>query len=245
MAGVMFFKAQVQMLDMTLDPASTHWVFRSDGAGTPTPTAAGDVSVAIQHFYTVAASGGFAFYPKMSYSVNGAAGLQWTAYDITTHLNGSPHGAPINSGTYALSGMGAPTQPMPEGVAAVLSFRRDYGTDVEFIRDPVTHKVIARPRGQDRGRMYLGPLNYTNMELAPTTNRTRFLASFCNGIIAQLNASLTITDSGSNVWKFSHWSKKKASVANVVQIWADDRPDYQRRRTDQSAVKYQFTPTPY
>jgi hypothetical protein len=244
MVAVLKFTSQVQMLDMTLDPASLDWVYACDTLTTPTPTEAADVSVAIQHFYTTTATGSTQHYAQyMAPSVDNTAGIHWEAYDITGHLDGSPHGSPIASNTYAFGTPGSAPSPVPEGVAASLSYRRDYGTDVEFIRDPVTHKVTSRPRGQDRGRMYLGPLNSNALAFSSGTSRCVLSTTFMANIIAQLQASLKITDSGSNLWHFKQWSRKKASVADLALIWMDDRPDYQRRRTDQSTTRQQATPS--
>jgi hypothetical protein len=126
---------------------------------------------------------------------------------------------------------------VPEGVAAALSFRSDYGTDVEFIRDPVTHKVTHRPRAMHRGRMFLGPFGTNAFGQDGTTHRTKFQAVFMSDACTALNKNLLVTDSGSNAWHFQQWSRRSGVARDITTIWMDDRPDYQRRRTDQSTAR--------
>jgi hypothetical protein len=243
MVAVLKFTSVVFSLDASLDPSTLDWVYRCDTLTAPTPLLANDVSVAIQHFYTVVATGStLAYKTYLASSIDFTRGVTWTAYDITGHLDGTPHGSPIASNTYSLGTAPGGGTVIPEGVAASLSFRRDYGTDVEFVRDPVTHKVISRPRGQDRGRMYLGPLNSNAFTFDATTSRTKMSPTFMANMCGQLNGSIKITDSGSNLWHFSQWSRKKGSVADLKLIWMDDRPDYQRRRADQGLARTTATP---
>jgi hypothetical protein len=126
-----------------------------------------------------------------------------------------------------------------------VSFRSDYGTDPEFVRDPVTHKVTARPRANHRNRVYV-PIN-TNALVADTvTHRAKASSSFISTVHNWISAITTLGDvvgGAGNTWKWVRWSKKLASVANVISAWLDDRPDYQRRRTDQSGNKTTWTVT--
>lgn len=173
----------------------------------------------------------------LSGSLNQPGGMEVKLYDITGHLDGSVHGPPVQQALVSWATTTASTSVMPEGVAGALSFARAYGTDPEFVRDPTTHKVIARPRMRDRGRFFIGPLNATAMIQDATTRRTKlssvFMTDVQRALISIENISGTVGLTGS----IRHWSKKKADVQPIVQSWVDDRPDYQRRRSDQSTVR--------
>jgi hypothetical protein len=180
-------------------------------------------------------------------SINFSGGLQAKWYDITSHTDGSVHGPPVAHTAHALSSTPASTSPMPEGVAAVLGFNSDYGGDPEFVRDPAPpHKVIARPRMMHRGRFYVGPLNPSAMIQDSTTFRTRLSPTFCADLIANFLQVKTIAGTAGLVGAFRQWSKKSTwHTAPVVQCTVDDRPDYQRLRSDQSSVKTVVTVPPY
>lgn len=238
MPAVLLFKTLIQSRDVTLDPAGSDFVYVCQTLSAPTPLLAGDVSVALQKFYITLNTGQIAPLTQyMSQSLDITRGLQWEAYDITGHLTGTPHGSPINSGTYAITLQDLASNGVPEGVAIAISYRGNYGTDVEFVRDPVTHKVTQRPRSRHRGRIYFGPLGTGALVKDSTTHRTKIAPQFIADAQFALQAAGTVTDSGSNKWHLSHWSKKNGSTEDIVQQWMDDRPDYQRRRADQSTTR--------
>jgi hypothetical protein len=244
MPAVLLFKTTLQMRDATLDPSGSDFVYVCQTLSAPTALLAGDVSVGLQHFYITLNSGQTtSMTAYLAKSVDSTRGLAWQAYDITAHLSGTPHGSPINSGNYTITSAGASTVPIPEGVAACISYRGNYGTDVEFVRDPSTHKVTARPRSRHRGRIYFGPLSANALIQDSTTFRAQILSTFLTDAQLALQSAGTITDSGSNKWHLSHWSKKNASTEDIVQQWIDTRPDYQRRRADQAMVRQTATYT--
>lgn len=238
------FRFTVQNLDATIDAASTDWVYSCSTLSAPTPLLVNDVSVAVNHFFQ-STTGGIStpMTGYMSHSINPSTGLAWECYDITAHLAaGSKFGAPIASGNYSILASPAATTPMPEGVAACISYRGNYGTDVEFVKDS-TGKVTARPRSRHRGRIFFGPLGAGTMIQDSGTHRTKFVSTFIADALLAFQQALSITDSGSNKWHLSHWSKKNGTVEDLVQVWIDDRPDYQRRRADQSTVRTAVTVT--
>lgn len=240
MAGTLLINASLPSVDMTLDGMSNDFVY-SSATGDPTDNSFAITMPTLLHkFYDNAATGmtnPIKLY--LAHSLAKASPIEYKAYNITGHLNGTPHGAPVWQYAINLSPAYYPatTTIIPEGVAAALSFRRDYGTDVEFVRDPVTHKVISRPRGQDRGRIYLGPLDGGCLVGDGTTYRCKLTTTFMNDCLKSFDQVSTFTDSGSHVWHLVQWSRKKASVADIVSTWMDDRPDYQRRRSDQSTTQ--------
>jgi len=143
----------------------------------------------------------------------------------------------VSTGFYNFAPSGT-TNPMPEGVAAALSMARAYGTDPEF------GSGGTRPRASDRGRVYLAPLcgnASACFDTDPTTKRTRLSSSFANVLLVALKKLAADALSAAIPYVLATWSKKTATAGAVTQAWVDDRPDYQRRRTDQSTLRYAET----
>src|SRR5215475_12177341 len=150
---------QLNSLDLTDDGTSTSFVYE----GTPPSLSVSDATALCAFaatFYTNVPSGLTNPLGKlMSPSLDWTHGANCSAYDITSHLNGSPHGPPVASSIVSVASAAptATTHYIPEGVAIAVSYRGDYGSATEFQRDPVTHKIIGRPRARHRGRIYVGP----------------------------------------------------------------------------------------
>jgi hypothetical protein len=89
--------------------------------------------------------------------------------------------------------------------------------------------------------MYFGPLNALALVQDATTKRTKLAPAYCSDAQLNLAQAFSVTDSGSNKWHLSHWSKKNGTTEDLVLTWMDDRPDYQRRRADQSPTRYTST----
>jgi len=163
-----------------------------------------------------------------SFSLSGQMTIEY--YDVTTHLDGSPAGSPIHLHTGSFS-PGAASHYMPEGVTAAVSYRADYGTDVEFA--PGT-----RPRARDRNRFYLWPITNLAMSQDAGTGRTILSNTFITTVLNAVSVNLLgIGTAPTHVGDLVVWSRKNASVKPIVDIWMDDRPDYQRRRSDQSTLR--------
>lgn len=217
-------RAIIPSIDATVDPSSNTFCFYGSGASdfsgvTPLLTA-------VENFYNTTSGGAsepIGYY--LSDVLNrgtGACALE--VYDITSHLDGSPHGAPVAMTSWTLHA-GAGSTSIPEGVAATLSIRADYGTDVEF--GPGT-----RPRARDRNRIYLGPLQLPAFAEDSTTHRCTLKSTFVADVLAKavyLSASI---DLGGDNWVWQVWSRKNAATKVPIQAWMDNRPDYQRRRSD-------------
>lgn len=161
--------------------------------------------------------------------VSNACTIKW--YDITGHLDGSPHGSPIHISHFTL-GASHGAGPVQEGVAIALSFHSAYGTDVEFDNSGTPH---TRPRARDRGRVYLGPVDQITMAADETTHRIA-VTSDCRDDLACAALQMA-TDSDVSTAEWVVWSRKRAAVSIVVGGWIDDRFDYQRRREDPGLVR--------
>lgn len=160
----------------------------------------------------------------------GSTKCGWQIYDVSAHLNGTPAGSPVLIGSWTLGGTPADA-PIPEGVAATVTLQAPYGTDVEFLPN-------TRPRARDRGRLYFGPLSISTLDNDVTTHRTKLKTNFMGDLTKWIKDVNVITSAAHTVvWNLAVWSRKNAAMKSLQEVWVDDRPDYQRRRTDQSTIK--------
>lgn len=220
-------------VDLSLDPISFHVIYeRETGTGVTPDELAG---LAGNFGNTLTSGGTTSIFRQFPPSIDHTPGACYvTATDITNNLDGSAAGSPGASVPFTAVGT-PPLQPMPEGVAGTLSFRSDYGSDPEFLGH-------TRPRATHRNRIYL-PVGAQALSNDATTKRTTLGTNWFTALNTWLPLIATIGDvvgGTGNTWKWVQWSKKAARVLNIIQAWADDRPDYQRRRTDPSGNKQQW-----
>lgn len=157
-----------------------------------------------------------------------------TYYDITGHLDGSPAGAPIHMATFTVpAAIETDSGNLPAGIAAVVSYRADYGSDVEF----GTH---IRPRARDRNRFYFGPLSNTLRAQDSTTHRPKLASVFVADMLLALKALSTLREGFPNQMQLVVWSRAAAAVKLANTAWMDDRFDYQRRRSDPTPATRTF-----
>lgn len=173
-------------------------------------------------------------------------------YDLTGHLDGSPHGSPV--GTFA-----DPTGftidagvAIPAEAAACISYTAtgytaafEHGPEVSIqTRDsaddvgaPVTHLGKSRPRAHLRGRVFLGPL--TSAVLGLDTFQNALLAP--TYITAVLAAETSMRSALSAVaWPLQVWSRVDGAVHAVEGGWMDNRIDVQRRRRIKATARTVF-----
>jgi len=215
----------IPMLSTLVDTSSFSLTFASS-VGTAVTS---DLIEALQDFWTDIQTSGDALGNLLGHVVDRSTGGTIEIYDITTHLDGSPHGSPIAMGTFTIPAPIGTAAPLPEGCAAVCSFRADYGTDVEF-------GTGTRPRARDRNRFYFGPLDPATCLTLAGDFSTR-LSTTLQDTLLQAIVGLDTIISGADSWALQVWSRKNAAVKEPVLAWTDDRPDYQRRRTDPSSVR--------
>jgi len=167
-------------------------------------------------------------------------------YDVTTHLNGSPHGSPVATVPFTLGatdGSGA----LPSEVAVVMSFHGDFGvlpevgavdaaipTEEEAIDAgaPAVHTGRDKPRARKRGRVYVGPLtlNATNLANDPIPS---------NNLIARLQAGgASFLALATAPWQV--WSRRDAQMVTVTGGFIDNALDTQRRRGNSPTNRFAF-----
>jgi hypothetical protein len=94
-----------------------------------------------------------------------------------------------------------------------------------------------RPRARDRGRIYFGPIAGAVVS-TDASLRTVIVSGAATDILRWLKSINQLTTGGGTTWTLGVWSRKNAVIKQLQQASIDDRVDYQRRRSDQSGVKY-------
>lgn len=237
-------------LSSTLDNPSIDLSYLASDASTDATDLANKIVIGLNNTPTGGTHSISAYLaPSISRGANSAT---VRVYNVTGHLDGSPHGSPASSMVFT------PTAPitglsLPEGVCCCVTNVASYGSDVEFgpvsaIPTPPdliadfgaasTHQGRTRPRSRDRGRQYWGPLNLNVIGNESTTNRALFGSSFLTDMglaYAQFLNAPALSGSGTTA-KIQVWSRRNVSMKPVAQVVIADRPAYQRRRVDQSVL---------
>lgn len=200
----------------------TYW----EQIGTDTAVNRTTVQARIDAFFNTTATGAAnplkAYLSEVVSPTSGDAQVEY--YDITGHLDGTPAGSPIDIRQFSV--VGGLTQSAPDGVAAAVGYRVDYGTDVEF------GPAHSRPRSRDRNRFYFGPLNLSAFAM-DANGRCIFSHQFVVDLLAASATLLALGTGSSDITQPVVWSRRNAAVKQpITQLWTDDRPDYQRRRSD-------------
>lgn len=135
-------------------------------------------------------------------------------YDVTAHLDGSPHGTAFNEDTIML-GAASITKPLPSQCCGTLSYYSQL--DAEGVTTP-----------RHRGRMYLGPLNEDAMV---TTGNTPHLASgFCDDATTAMDGLHTNLLAAANPKVLSVWTRRHSAFEAATTCFMENRIDTQRRR---------------
>lgn len=149
------------------------------------------------------------------------------AYDITGHLDGTPHGSPVAMGPFTIAaavGNGLPAQ-----LAGVADYHASLTGVVEF------GPLKTRPRSRLRGRHYWGPLSTSAVANETASPWDSTLAAGFIDALAGFYVALMATAHFGPGWGV--WSRKNAALAPVVGGWVDETVHVQRRRQDPAGVK--------
>lgn len=130
--------------------------------------------------------------------------------------------APVYVETWNLSA-GPSGSTLPTEVSSVLSYQ--------------AQQVSGVPQARRRGRIYLGPLNTTQIG---TDGR---LTSTHMGILEAAAETLLTASNSSSTWKWATHSKVLGSGASVYNGWVDNEPDTQRRRGREATSRTLWGPT--
>lgn len=238
-------KAVVSLVngDTLADDATNTFIFEATGSNTSLTVA--DLNSYLSGFYNDTAFNSLTN-PLSHYLAAGLTratnGITIEYFDVTAHLDGSPAGAAIASGSFTLGAAGV-AQDLPPEVAYVMSFRATYGTDPEHGSSttlpssdsaidqgaPTTHTGVPRPRARDRSRIYLGPFNGGVLASSNGVPNSTFLSDMF--LLAQ-SALCTQKPGDSDQFNLVAWSRRSASVKQLTYYGNAEGFCTQRRRGD-------------
>lgn len=198
-------------------------------------THAAMLHTAIQRIFTAVEPGtGIALGEMISAGVSRtASACSVKLYDITDHLDGSPHGSPYSLSVFTMPGAVA-TTPLPEEVSYAVTLeaagRSLQRVEVADGADPDAKP--DRPRQRYTGRVYLGPFVYNGSTVVQDANGlSRPGGNLLNTALAVLKrASDEIDTNSAGGASLGIWSRKNGAIRGVDQIRGDNAFDTQRRR---------------
>lgn len=166
------------------------------------------------------------------------------AYDITTHLDGSPHGSPVAEDAFSLpAALNAETGVAQ--VAGVITLRARAFSDVqvEIPGGPGDPAPTVRPRARRTGRLYIGPLTTPALVFGAGVP-ARLSAGFRANAVHSAEMLQDTLEALGAVWCV--WSRAGGTLHAVIRAECDDSPDVIRsRKVDQSARDVRtFAPVP-
>lgn len=169
--------------------------------------------------------------------------------DITTHLDGSSAGPPFRTDTFTMPASSGATD-LPNEAAVVLT---TYGslraaapvlgpvssipTDRRAQNEgaPATHSGKTHPKQSRTGRIYVGPLN--SSALSSSSGEPRVSSAFLSDLGASASHLRAVVLGLSVPTTWVVWSRKLASVDDVIGGHIDNEFDTQRRRGLLSTVR--------
>jgi hypothetical protein len=150
-------------------------------------------------------------------------------YDITTHLDGSNHGSPVDARSFTLAASAGATG-LPSEVACVLRFEA-LGRDTALVEAPDSGDsglANDRPKQRHTGRVFLGPL--VTQSIAAGSNPPRLATDNINTFLEagqRLAQDIDTIDAGVGL---GVWSRADAVIRVVGHVAVDNAFDTQRRR---------------
>lgn len=156
-----------------------------------------------------------------------ADGMSIKLYNITGHLDGSPHGSDMYEEKYTLD---APIEAttLPEEVSLALTLRgtnwEAQPVEIPDTSDPGTE--VDRPRQRYTGRIYLGP--WVKAAATTVNNRSRPTAAILEYPLDAAVATQAALNAVGYEWCV--WSRKAGVLIPISHVQMDDAWDTQRRR---------------
>lgn len=224
------FLANVRLPSVSgLDEDAVQNSFVIDGAPGWDPVAAkGEVTIPLASFYNAAVHTGLKVSDFIGPSISRTAlAASIKLYDISAHLDGSPHGSPVSTDAFTVGGP-APAGELPREVAFAITLRAGNWASqpVERPDGADAGSEVDRPRQRHTGRIYLGPIGENADAMVSGINRpeTAFMET-CRKAIVHLETQLAVGGHHLAVW-----SRKDAVARNVDDVQTDNAWDTQRRR---------------
>jgi hypothetical protein len=216
------------------DIAVNNWTVGGIG-GSLTGAQATLIRDVIMGFYnTVPTAGGPAFSAAMHPCLSRATdAVKVKFYDISAHLDGSPHGSPIFERTSTLVADTSNNVGLPEECSLVLTLEAAGralqlvetadGVDVDLAPD--------RPRQRFTGRFHLGPWgSYATVNEKDAVGASRPTAALRNAIRSHYSdVADNLPAAVAGTW-FGVWSRKDEAIRSIDNVKTDDSWDTMRSR---------------
>lgn len=191
------------------------------------PAVPGEISTSINGFYD-------AIGPYLSSCVSRVAGTSTVdLFDIADHLDGSPHGSPYFSDSFApTAATGADSLPWEVALAITLHGAGRSTALVEVpddgdIAGPDPGTARDRPKQRRTGRIYVGPFHTSVLDGTGAGRPwATFLSDLEDAFLDLCNAIKAITGGG----ELGVWSRANESVYALEAFSVDNAFDTQRRR---------------
>jgi hypothetical protein len=227
MAEVLTVVTLMPLSGLVKDEVQNHFNFRTATSGAPTTAELDAIHSALDAFYNTGAG-------SPSHAICNLIGTQMAHssavskmqhYNVTTHLDGSAHGAPVRTDTWTLGSAIGTGDNLPSEVSVCLTFQTPYLTDPEF------GPSGSRPRARDRGRIYLGPVRDA-IRLDNSNHEPRIDPDWRQAIGA---AAARLVADADTQWVI--WSRANTVTNTVSNGWVDEAFDTQRRRGPDSTAR--------
>lgn len=156
-------------------------------------------------------------------------------YDITDHLDGSPHGSPYSVSTFTMPAAST-VNSLPGEVALCLTLEAN-NRDLQFVETPDGSDPDAkpdRPRQRYTGRIYFGPFISDVNDASPPNYHSRPTTTVATALrMAVQRAASEIDTASGDEASIGIWSRKDQAIRGARQFRTDDAWDTQRRRGPQ------------
>lgn len=187
--------------------------------GGPTPGLLADLDNLVKAFYNDAPGADHPIAYYLSGVINRAA-CKNAFYNV--NLVSGEIGDPILETTWSLAGVAAGATPMPLEVALCASYKASDG---------------SIPLARRRGRLYLGPLNTTVLNV--TGDYPAPSSPFMNQIVWASKQLATASAALGAPWAV--WSRAQAGAYGIDAGWVDNEFDTQRRRGVEATSRKSWT----
>ena len=195
------------------------------GTGTPAVSDLDAAQAAISAFYKTAHSPDIALNQFLGVQVQrGLLNTETAFYNVDIGADTNQLGSPVHVVMWDVGGSPSGTA-IPNEVACCYSYRADYGTDPE-------HLGTQRPRAQDRGRIYFGPLTTASLVNKPGAVSATTYAGVSLSLVSSLLKAGTalVSQLSAATWHLAVWSRHDKVYKQAVQHAVDDSFDTQRKR---------------
>lgn len=161
------------------------------------------------------------------------------AYDVSAHLDGSPHGSPVlEIGGVDIPAPAAANPGLPSEVSVAITLETASRADaqVEVPDGPDAGSEVDRPKQRHTGRIYLPPLSTLALSVVDGVVRPHAQVRD-TGRLAMLQLARQIDSLAGALPSLAVWSRKDATMRSVAFVSVDNAFDVQRRRGEEATLR--------